>query len=272
MVTMNEMFDRYVAERIPLLAKSTQADYKRHVVSLREHFGDRDPTSIKRRDIGRFLDVPTGKIIRNKRAMVLSAVFSNIVGRWFIEGCDYNPCHGVKKNKEYPRTRYITDAEFNAVRALAPVKVQIMMDLAYLTGQRQGDLLDLRWDRVLPEAILFVQSKTKKKLGVRITPRLRRVLQRAAIQPPFQPRTHVIRTYKGTPYTHDGFRVYWQRTMDDAMARGVISERFTFHDIRAKCASDSKDLHAASMLLGHQSITMTKTVYDRGFRIVDALA
>src|SRR6202012_5852660 len=121
-----------------------------------------------------------------------------------------NPCQHVVRHDSHPRTRYVTDEEFHAVRGIAPPAVQIGMDLALLTGQRQGDLLDLMWDQVEDDHIRLTQSKTGKALGIRITPALVDVLTRARQRAPMWPRQFVIRTRTGEPFTHEGFRAAWQ--------------------------------------------------------------
>lgn len=40
---------------------------------------------------------------------------------------------------------------------------------------------------------------------------------------------------------------------------------------RPKCASDHADINKAGELLGHQSVSMTKAVYDRSVRVVRPL-
>lgn len=271
MKTMNDVFDRYERECIPKLGVRTQRDYIRHVEVLRRYFGNREPGSIQPREIWRFLDVDKGKMHRNKQVAVLSAVFSKAVGRWFVEGVDRNPCLTVKRHESYPRTRYVNDAEFKAVHAIATPSVQIMMDLALLTGQRQGDILDLTWENVQDTYIHVTQAKTGKTLGIRLTPALESVLLRARKRPPMYPRWFVVRTRSGEPYTHEGFRAAWQRTMDLALRLGAVKTRFTFHDLRAKCASDKSNLNDASALLGHSDIGLTNRIYRRSISMVDPL-
>lgn len=265
--TMNDAFDRYDREVIPELSPNTQAEYRRYLKVLRAEFGHRRPDDIEPRDIGRFLDVASAKVLQNKRVAVLSAVFGKLVGRWYE--ATRNPCAKVERNPEYPRDRLVTDAEFDAVHALAPVRVQLMMELALLTGQRQGDLLSLRWSQVTDDGIAFRQAKTGKRLMVMLSPALRDVLERAKKLKPDLPREFVIRTFEGRGYTPLGFRANWQRVMDKYMKSG--GERFRFHDIRAKSASDSDSLEHAYERLGHTSIAMTRKVYDRGCRKVAPL-
>lgn len=272
MKTMNEVFDKYIKECIPRLGARTQRDYVRHVENLRIHFGHRAPDEVRPRDVGRFLDVDTGKQHRNKQVAVLSAVFGKCVGKWYVDGVDSNPCLRVERHESHPRTRYITDSEFAAVRALAPETVQIMMDLALLTGQRQGDLLDLTWGQVHHDHVRFVQSKTKKALAIRLSDALAEVLLRARRYHQFRgPQFYVIRTRTGDPYTHEGARALWQRVAGEAMRLGAIKTKFTFHDIRAKCASDKDDLKSASELLGHGDTKLTDRVYVRSMKFVEPL-
>ncbi len=269
--TLADCFDRYVKEVIPTLAPRTQKDYSRHVALLRTTFGHMRPEDLQPRHIGQFLDRPKGKIQANRQVAVLSAVYSKMVGRWYC--ADKNPCQHVERNESKRRTRYITDAEFDAVRAIAPVRVQIMMDLALLTGQRQGDLLTLPLKNVSAEGILFKQGKTGKRLLVGMSPALQEVLDRAAKLLPQNHWGSVVRTSQegGKPYTSEGFRALWQRVMNRALEKRLIKERFTFHDIRAKCVSDSKNIQDAFERAGHTSMAMTRGTYDRGVRKVTPL-
>jgi len=59
--------------------------------------------------------------------------------------------------------------------------------------------------------------------------------------------------------------------MRKALKLGLIQERFTFHDIRAKCVSDSSSLEEAFERAGHTSMAMTRGTYDRGERKVKPL-
>lgn len=265
--TLNDVFDRYEREVIPTLQPRTQKDYRRYLVTLRKVFGHMLPNDVQPRDVGRFLDVDKGKIHRNRMVAVLSAVYGKAVGRWYV--ADRNPCTNVERNPRGNRTRYVTDAEFDAVRYLSSPRVQVAMDLALLTGQRQGDLLRLTWRQVAPEGISFRQGKTGKRLLVAMSPTLQAALDRARGFLPHLPREYVIRRRDGQRYTEDGFRAIWQRTMRKYVAGG--GERYTFHDLRAKSASDSAELQKAYERLGHTSQTMTRAVYDRGIRKVEPL-
>lgn len=268
--TLHDYFEKYKAEVLPTLAPRTQKDYSRHIVILDRVFGHMRPDEVRPRDIGAFLIRPKGKIQANRQVAVLSAIYAKMVGRWYV--ADRNPCIGVERNDSKKRDRYVTDAEFQAVYAIAKPRVRLAMDLALLTGQRQGDLLNLPWKNVSDEGILFRQGKTGKRLLVELSPTLSEILERARkMSPVVEIGGYVLRTRKGSPYTSEGFRACWQRTMNKALKLRAISERFTFHDIRAKTVSDTTDIQKAFERAGHTSMAMTRGVYDRGIRKVTPL-
>ena len=268
--TLKEHFERYRREVIPTLAVRTQKDYSRHLVVLEKAFGHMLPDEVRPRDIGQFLDRPKGKIQANRQVAVFSAVYAKMVGRWYV--AERNPCAKVERNQSRKRTRYVTDVEFAAMRSICSVRLQLAMDLALLTGQRQGDLLSLPWKNVTDDGILFRQGKTGKRLLVTLSPSLSAVLERARLMlPKVDIGGYVLRTRAGRPYTSEGFRAMWQRTMVRAQKRGVLQERFTFHDLRAKSVSDTSNIQEAFERAGHTSMAMTRGVYDRGIRPVKPL-
>jgi integrase len=205
-----------------------------------------------------------------------------MVGRWYV--AEKNPCQNVERNPSKRRTRYVTDEEYAIFYHLASPRLQITMDLALITGQRQGDLLTLKWASVKDfgrlqdgsedprNGISFRQGKTGKKLLVGLSDALRDVLARARFMVPVVDiGGYVIRTRRGTPYSSDGFRACWQVVMKKAMKRGLLQERFTFHDLRAKSVSDSKNIQEAFERAGHTSMAMTRGTYDRAERKVTPL-
>lgn len=267
--TLNDVFDRYVRDVLPGLAPRTQKDYLDHIKKLRIEYGHREPNDLKPRDIGSYLDVAYGKISRNRSIGVLSAIYTKAVGRWYV--ADRNPCIGVERNPSKPRERYITDEEYEAVYNVMPIRMKIAMELALLTGQRQGDILKLKWADIADDGITFRQSKTGQGRHVLFTDRLHAVINQARLLIPQLPREYVIRTEKGRRYTSEGFRAIWQRYMSKALRTGALKERFTFHDIRAKTVSDESDVDTAQLRAGHTNKAMTLRVYSRKVRNVRAL-
>jgi integrase len=143
------------------------------------------------------------------------------------------------------------------------------MELAYQTGQRQGDILDLKWADCHTEGLYFAQGKSggKKKLLIAMDPVIDSILKRCwALSGNYK---NVISTTAGNPFSHEGFRALWQRGRRKLIARGILKDDFPhFHDIRAKAVSDSETIEEASARAGHQTTAITKTVYDRSIRKV----
>lgn len=265
-VTVNDILDRFLAEYVPNeLSPRTQRDYQRHVRDLRHWFGHRIADEMKPRDFAEFMNVRKGRIQRNKQLAVLSCAFTQAVSVWYM--CDRNVCRDVKRHRSRPRDREVTDAEFAGFMATVPYRMKLAMQLSVATGQRQGDILSLRWDQVdkLDLKIRFKQAKTGKRLAVRITPHIRELLAKCQDMAPDGP--YVIRRRDGDRYTSDGFRAIWQRYQRRWAKAG--NERFTYHDLRARAAAKCNSVEEAMLLLGHQNISMTRRVYDRAERVVD---
>lgn len=265
-VTVNEILHRYDRDCIQDLAPRSQIDYRRHVVRLREVFGHRIATELEPKDFGPFLQVRKGKFQRVKQLAVLSAAFTQAVSFWYW--IPRNVLRDVARPKSKPRDRLVEQEEFAAVRALAPYRVQLAMDLAVMTGQRQGDLLSLKWADIKDMAIHVYQSKTGKRLAIEITPDLEAVLDKCWKLPH---RGEYVLSAQRTPrFTGEGFRAMWQRNMRKYAARG--GTRFTFHDLRALAATRCASPEIAMRLLGHTNISMTLRVYRRGVEHVKALS
>jgi len=281
--TVNAILDRYQADCFESLATRTQQDYAGIIRTLRIHFGERIAADLVPRDFAPFMNVSKGKISRNRHLAVMSAAFHYAMKRLYW--IDRNVLRDVTRHETRPRTRYITDEEFNAVRAMMPLRHQLAMDLALLTGQRQGDLLSLKWSQLQDMVLLFQQAKTKKRLAIAVSPALEAVLDQCWMLPGRD--EYVLTRVQGGRFKTSGFKSVWQRYMRRA-SRGyskkahrgakavyyppVIESAYTFHDIRAKSASDTLDINAASSRLGHTNLSMTKRVYDRGYRLVQPLS
>lgn len=266
--TVAEILDRYQAQCLPQLSPRTARDYVRHIGHLKARFGDRIASELKPRDFGPFIQERSGKrgeVQRVRQLAVLSAAFTQAVSFWYL--LDSNVLRDVKRPKRPPRDRLIEPHEFESVRSGAPLRVQLMMDLALRLGQRQGDLLDLKWSALQNGYVNLQQGKTGKRLAIEITPELKRIFGKCWLLP--NRAEYVITRKCGGRYTSEGFRALWQRTINSYCKRG--GARFTFHDIRALCATKCSSPEIAMKLLGHTNISMTLRVYRRGVERVKAL-
>jgi integrase len=165
-----------------------------------------------------------------------------------------------------PRKKYITDSELRRIKLAALVgrdgnrtrsgaTVCAMIDMAYLTGQRVSDLLDLRWNKraatnaagdveapyIAEEGLYFQPDKMAATTGAKVlitwTPKLRELVERIK---GFGRRNvrWVFTTQEAQPYTYRGFATAWIRAVQRA---GVTDCHF--HDIRAKALTDTEERH-----------------------------
>ena len=271
-VTVSHILDRYQRDCLPQLADRTARNYVRHIAYLKDWFGDRVASELKPRDFGPFIGEKTGKrgqVQRVRQLAVLSAAFTQAVSFWYV--LDHNVLRDVKRPKRQPRDRLIADEEFAACRAMAPLRVQLMMDLALHLGQRQGDLLNLKWSDIKNGELHIYQSKTGKRLAIELSGQVKRVFGKCWMLPRggMDGGEYIVTRSCGGRYTSEGFRALWQRSIGKYCRTG--SARFTFHDIRAMCATKCATPEIAQRLLGHSNISMTLRIYRRGVERVKAL-
>ena len=274
-LTVAEILVRYQAECLPDLAPRTRKDYVRHIAHLKRIFGHYIADDMVPKDFAEFLGnggKRRGQIQKVRQLAVLSAAFTQAVSYWFI--MKRNPLRDVKRPKTKPRDRLIQQPEFDGVVAIANIpQVRLMMRLALKIGQRQGDLLNLKWSDIKDNEIHIYQSKTGKRLAIMIDKDLESILDECWM---LKYGGHAGGEYvitrskrRGGRYTSEGFRATWQRTMRKWMKSG--GENFHFHDIRALCATRCATPEIAMRLLGHSTLQMTTRVYRRGVERVQCL-
>lgn len=264
-VTLGDLMDKYQAQDIPKLAPRTQSDYQRYLANLRPIFGHMRPDTLTATDIYQWQELRGAQSIvgANREKAVLRNILQLAVKLGLAQT---NIVRQVPNLTERPRDRLVTEAEFAQVYNLASDIVQIAMLLAILTGMRQGDLLTLRRDQLHNDGIRYTPSKTQNRGAKRIliewSNTLRQTIDRALNLRRVKS-LYVLSQRNGQPYTGDGFRSIWNRTLRQAQQNG-LAERFTFHDLRAMAGSKTADWR----LLGHLDQRTFNRVYDRSERRV----
>lgn len=259
--TVGDLLDAYVADVLRRqaakdLAESTASDYVKSAMSLRPVW---EPVRIEDVDVPmlyrwRDLRGETARVRANRERTVLFEAFKLAVR---TGSAKTNPVEYLEPFREKPRDRYVTDAEFMAVYNLASPVVQAAMLLAAVTGLRQGDILRIRRADFGDQGLTVRTSKTGKTMQFAWSEGMKRAVLVAVGARDFIPLT-LLSTEKGAPYTGDGFRTLWQRAMTDALGKG-LQKRYTFHDLRAKAGSESRDWK----LLGHMDQRTFERVYNR---------
>lgn len=256
--------DAYKDSLMLTKAPATQELHQHQSARLRKSFGHMKLSSIRPVHVAQYLDVHKHKVAANREIALMSVIYQLAIRKGWT---DINPCMRVSRNPEKARDRYIEDAEFQAVKALASPQMAMVMDLAYLTAMRQGDLLALTVDQLTEEGIRVKQGKTGKRQVIEWSPALWATVEALkALRPKVAgfylicPRRVRRDSTIGHRYTRTGFSSMWKRLMSKAVQEGKLAERFTFHDIRAKALTDTKRNGCdPQRLAGHTTAKQTET-------------
>lgn len=257
--TLSDVMRRYRTDVLTKKAPKTQRDQLAQLARLEAVFGKMRPTALRAVHVADWHDMRGKKtpVLANRELALLRHVLQMAI-RWGYLEAGRNPAREVSRHAETPRKRYITDAEFAAVYALASPLIQVMMDLSYIGGRRQGELLTMTRSQFVEEGIEVTPAKRGRELVVKWSEALRDAVDRALNMHPVAS-MYLIADAQGQPIPAETFRTAWGRLMTKALAQGVISKRFTFHDLRAKAASDAEN----GEHLGHTSQAMLDKVYLR---------
>ena len=261
---VSEYFD---SSQFAKLSQTTRDDYAKHWKNIKKVFQKTDARKLKPEHVRKYMDLK-GKSSENQanhHHSFLSAAFSWGYERGKVSA---NPCKGVKKFKIEARDRYIEDHEYKALYDHASIAVQVAMEISYLCAARQGDVLALTRDQILPEGIKIKQGKTGKLQVKRWSPRLRAAIELAKQIKTANPSTIIIPTRTGAPYSSDGFRTMVAKAKKKAREATGLAMDFTYHDIKAKSISDYEG--NKQEFSGHKTYSQV-AIYDRKPQVVDSL-
>jgi len=163
------------------LKPRTGLDYDKYLDFFREIMSEANPAKMLRKDVIRLRDANADKAyFANYSLRVLRVLMEHCVD---LGWRDANPARGVpelktvKKQRE-PWPRDLLDA-YRASCNLG-TRERLVMELCVGTGQRIGDVLEMRWSHIQDGGFLVRQSKTGKELWVPILAELQAALDAAS--------------------------------------------------------------------------------------------
>lgn len=305
--TISDLLDRYALEVIPEKAVSTHQQQHIWVGQLRGVFGDLPVTGMKPRLVYKYVDarskkkttvikdevtgketrkVTGGPIAAHREVEVLSHAFTKAVEWGYL---DRHPFKGeVRLKGEKSRDRYIEDWEIIEALALpsrrkkgSVLAIQAYMRIKLMTGMARSDLLRLRVDQHIQEDGIHIQrhkteTTTGKRTKYRWNPQLKAAVEQAKfVRPVLSPFLFCNKFGRGyideETGSTDGWDSMWQRFMERVLKDTKVTQSFTEHDMRAKCASDAATLEHARALLSHADARTTDRIYRRKVEEVDPL-
>lgn len=181
-----------------------------------------------------------------------------------------SPAESVNKYPIKRRTNYVEDGLFKLIYQHANQDMKDLMDIAYLTGQRPVDLVNIERSHIFDGYLHIIQQKTQAKLRLELVGPLAEIIQRRLSNN----QTYLFYNKKGEKLTAlklgQLFSYLRQKVaaIYPAQSQQILS--FQFRDLRAKSGTDKameQGEEAARQQLGHTSVKMTKT-YIRKAQIV----
>lgn len=247
---MGELIERAIAHMAPKQAKTTVNQYRQLGQKLKTIFAEFRPEQVKPKHVAAIKVKYAGTpFYANRLVSVLRTIFSHALEWQLVES---NPCVGVLRHAEPKRERYLSDLELRSIRDASGARLQLIIDLCYLTGQRISDVLKIRLSDLTPDGITFKQGKTGAKLLVAWNDDLRAVVARAEQQGKIRYLT-LLHNRKGKAPDYTTVKLQWDKARTKA---GVKDARI--HDIRAKALTDAKRQGLdAQTLAGHTDARMT---------------
>jgi integrase len=284
--TIGDLLDRYALQVIPTKAVTTQNQNRSALKPIRAIFGKMGLTDIKPRHVYQYVDRAEGKTGARREMEVLSHALTKAV-EWGL--IDRHPFKGeVRLTGEKSRTRYIEDWEIveclsldSKRKAGSVLAVQAYIRIALLTGMRRGDLLRLTMSDLQDDGIHVTPRKTQgttgKSLIIAWSDELRSAVASAKAARPVKLAPFLFCNRNGECYFDEatgragGWESMWRGFIARVMSETEVKERFTEHDLRAKCASDAQSLEHARTLLSHADSRLTERVYRRKPELVKPL-
>lgn len=233
------------------LRPPTQRDYRRIVVTRLIPFcGHMPRNSLKPSHVAQYLDrreTEGAAVAGNRERACLSSACNYAMRKGWLE---FNPCHGVRRNKETPSKVYVAHEALSQAIDRANEPMQDLLAVAYLTGIRQTDLRLMSVASVVGDRLQFGESKTRKPADYEITPTLRFFINRALARAKTIGSEFLFTSPKGLPWSEWG--------LQSAMRR--LKPGFQFRQLRPKAQTDAPDRN----VIGH--IGQMRAVYTRSDR------
>lgn len=257
---MPSLIDDAMNNLRPSVGPSTWGNYQTASRRLKHAFADIRYQDVTAQTVWEFRDkyheTPN---MTNRCLTLLRHVFNYAIRRGKMQ---YNPAIGVEKHAELKRDRLISSGEYRTIYEKAGDRLQVIMDLCYLTGQRVGDVLKIGRQDITTDGVYFRQQKTGKKLLVEWTPELKAVVERAKGMGGKVKALTLLQNRLGRAPDYTTVKLQWDKAR---RAAGILDAQM--RDLRAMSLTEAEEQGKnPTALAAHSSESMTKR-YLRGKKI-----
>lgn len=250
------------------LEPRSKRDYLRHIARIEIEFGDLPIAALDDPRVTKdFLEWRDGLVGSPRQAdyawMVLMRLLSWARSRGLTR---YRPPDRIERLYHADRSDKIwLDEHVAAFMAVASEPLQRALVVGHETGQRQGDLLALPWSSYDGAWIRLRQKKTRQRVNIPVTQRLRTMLDNS-------PRiaTTILTDGRGRPWHEQTFRNKWREATRKA---GIVD--LTFHDLRGTAVTRLAEAECTNAeiasITGH-SMRDVARILDRYLARTDKIA
>ncbi|SRR5665213_779379 len=260
-ITFNEAADAFMA-----YSRSRKKSFDRdqiYVRNLKAFFGDRPLESLnidlvesylnwRRKEGNTHWTELKGATLNRDLACLKTLVRRALLNRKI----DRNPIEGMKLFKEVPRDRVLTPKEYQKLLELCPEHFKPIVELAYYTAMRKGEIFGLKWEQIdFQNGIITLvaeETKTHEKREIPIDERLMDILKRV-------PKT------LGFPYlfSYRGKKMKFARTGFRRVCAQAGLAGFHFHDLRHCAVTNMRKAGVPESVIMSVSGHKTNAVFRR---------
>lgn len=241
------------------LAPRTREDYTKHLEALVATFGKLPIAGWTRAALLQYRASLTPGRQANYRLAVLRIVLAKAYDAGLLPE---NPGRALKGFKIKPRTAYWRPADEATFLGHAAEPMRLALMLGLYTGQREADVLAMRWTDIEDGWLTITQRKTGRRVSIPIAQTLLAELERARQRQIARRRLGIVILIgeRGHPFTGSGFNTTFGRTIRKAGLDGL-----TFMDLRrtavVRLAEAGCTVPEIASITGH-AIAETQRIID----------
>ena len=240
---------------------------------LEAHFGKTEIEDIGVRDCDALLDTRPPAMANNYRKL-LKDIFKHAIAKGYYT--QHNPAEMTLQRLHKKERLRMTREEFDAIRGNAEPWCQIMMDIALITLQREGDILNFKYDDIVDDRWNLITQKTGKPISIPVSEQLRRLIEQSradGVISRFVIHKRHPRSKRGKEFGKININSFNAWFLNLRKETGIYdhlpAKKWpSFHEIRALGTKLYRDAGIDPQpLLAHENIAMTDH-YDSGHKEV----
>ena len=260
-VTISEYCQYFQNDVLPQrdLTPKTLVGYAQFLKQVQKFFENKDIRQITLSDISQFLRARPA-VQSNRYRSMFCVLYKYAMAEGLVK--ENLPFKTLKRQVKVQRNRLSIET-FNAIRICAPDWLKNAMDIALVTGQRVGDIAEMKHSDIKHGFLFIKQNKTSRALQIPVIGQLQEVINRCK-----SINCDYLITIKNKPITSGYISRCFCRARKESGVCDNIENPPTFHEIRSLSARLQKksgiDKKVTQNWLGHASEQMTDLYLSRG--------